>query len=73
MTSEVFDSMVFPRMLALAERAWHKAPWEDKNNPCKDEAAYKDWESFANTVGHKELERLRQLGIQYRISPPGAM
>ena len=28
-TSEQMDFMNFPRVLALAERAWHKAEWEE--------------------------------------------
>lgn len=73
MTSEIFDSMVFPRILSLAERVWHKAQWEEMEQPRRGVAAFEDWESFANTVGHKEFKRLRLLGIQYRIAPPGAM
>ena len=26
--SEQLDDMIFPRLLALAERAWHKSSWE---------------------------------------------
>lgn len=73
MTSEIFNSMVFPRILSLAERSWHKAQWEEMEQPGRGVAAFEDWESFANTVGLKEFKRLRPLGIQYRIAPPGAM
>lgn len=27
-TSQQLHEMMFPRMLALAERAWHKSEWE---------------------------------------------
>ena len=27
-TTEQLHEMLFPRLLAVAERAWHKAPWE---------------------------------------------
>lgn len=72
-TGSQLQAMVFPRLLALAERAWHKASWE--NN--KDEAARniekkRDWEQFANTLGYKELARLDKMGISYHIPPPGA-
>ncbi|XP_061190279.1 uncharacterized protein LOC133198156 [Saccostrea echinata] len=73
MTPEIFDYMIFPRLLSLAERAWHKASWEDLENPEKDIVAAEDWEVFANTIGHKELDRLGKLGIKYRIAPPGAI
>ncbi|XP_062598807.1 uncharacterized protein LOC134260252 isoform X1 [Saccostrea cucullata] len=73
MTPEVFNYMIFPRLLSLAERAWHKASWEDLDNPEKDIVAAEDWEEFANTIGHRELDRLEKLGIRYRIAPPGAI
>ena len=73
-TSENFDSMIFPRLLALAERAWHKAEFEE--NGISDEERKRrehvDWEKFANTLGYKELSRLDELGIQFRVPPPGA-
>ena len=72
-TVENFEYMIFPRMLALAERAWHKASWENtadviKRNTEKDN----DWEEFANALGSKELARLDELGIMYALRPPGA-
>lgn len=63
------QSMIFPRLLALAERAWHKASWE---NNADEAARKKDWEQFANTLGYKELSRLDEMGISYHIPPPGA-
>ena len=73
-TPEQLHSMIYPRLLALAERAWHKAPWETekdqtKRNLMKD----KDWKRFANTLGHKELARLDKMNINYHIPPPGVM
>ena len=65
--------MLFPRVLALAERAWHKAAWEDTTPPqARDTLRDADWERFANAVGSKELARLDALGIAYRVPPPGA-
>ena len=64
---------LFPRLLAFAERAWNKADWESNNFlNCKKNFA-KDWEYFANRVGYKELRRLHNLGIHYRIPPPGIL
>lgn len=68
------ESMAFPRVLALAERAWHKAPWEDileKNERTTKLEA--DWIKFSNSLGYKELRRLDTMGIKYRIPPPGAI
>ena len=65
------DSMVFPRLLAIAERAWNKAPW-DVNTvySARQQAIDSEWVNFANTLGYKELERLDKMGIAYRIPPP---
>ena len=73
-TSENFDSMIFPRLLALAERAWHKADFEEKGISDEERKRREtiDWTKFANTLGKKELGRLDELGILYRVPPPGA-
>ncbi|CAG5129713.1 unnamed protein product [Candidula unifasciata] len=61
------------RFTALADRAWHKASWEslpkgDERNKQQKE----DWFSFARAVGYRELPRLEQQNVTYRIPPPGA-
>ena len=73
-TSKRRDYMTFPRLLAFAERSWHKAKFEDSQLPSqlRMEMERDDWEDFANTLGYKELRRLDEIGIQYRIPPPGA-
>lgn len=72
-TEEQMDYMIFPRLLALAERAWHKASWESvQNETIRERLRTIDWEDFANTLGYKELARLDNLGIKYRVPPPGA-
>lgn len=66
-------SMIFPRMLALAERAWHKASWEEMDNKeDRDAEKARDWEKFANVLGYRELSRLDRIGVTYRVPPPGA-
>jgi len=71
-TSEQVDYMLFPRLLAVAERAWHKADWQSAETSSQMRARrFQDWEQFANTVGYKELRNLEHHGIQYRLSPPG--
>ncbi|XP_076439193.1 uncharacterized protein LOC143278061 [Babylonia areolata] len=73
-TGDQADSMLFPRVLALAERAWHFAPWEkDPNATQRRQRMIKDWYSFARAVGYRELPRLDQLGVRYRVPPPGAV
>ncbi|CAH1791530.1 unnamed protein product [Owenia fusiformis] len=85
-TGEQLDYMIFPRILALAERAWHKADWEyltedlkmykgkrlAKKLRLRDDSRRADWERFAHTLGYKELGRLDALQIKYRVSLPGA-
>jgi hexosaminidase len=77
-TDDQVDYMVFPRMLALAERAWHRAAWEPADG--NDVAATidltglaADWERFANVVGHKELPKLGSVGVAYRVEVPGGV
>ena len=71
--SQHMDYMVFPRLICLAERGWHKADWEYIMNATdREEPQRKDWERFANTIGYKELVRLDRRSVQYAINPPGA-
>ena len=66
-------AMIFPRLLALAERAWHKASWEDITDRKKrNETMKADWVKFAGALGNRELVRLDKMGVQYRVPPPGA-
>lgn len=77
------DYMFYPRLLSLAERAWHRAPWELDYVKGKEfkggETTYvdkaqlnKDWVIFANTIGQRELAKLDSAGINYRLPLPGA-
>lgn len=75
-TDEELEYMMFPRLLALAERAWHRAAWEpvdgtDASAKIDAAALAADWERFANLLGHKELPKLDAAGIRYRIEVPG--
>ena len=71
-TPEQLDYMLFPRLLAVAERSWHEADWQsaDTASLMKSRRTH-DWEQFANTVGYRELRNLEHLGIKYRLPPPG--
>ncbi|GMG86743.1 beta-N-acetylhexosaminidase [Biformimicrobium ophioploci] len=76
------EYMVFPRLLALAERAWHRAPWEldyvqgrsfSASTEFVDRAALeKDWQSFASALAKRELYKLDLAGVAYRVPVPGA-
>ncbi|MBU2969136.1 carbohydate-binding domain-containing protein [Pseudoalteromonas sp. C2R02] len=75
------EYMLFPRLLAFSERAWHKPGWEldynyqgihfDKSSEYFSEEAKRlrevDWQRFASIVGKKELAKLEMANIFYRI------
>jgi len=70
-SSEKLEYMVFPKMLAIAERAWAAEPsWSEGNEKLQAE----DWNRFVNTIGQIELRKLDNKfdGIGYRIPLPGA-
>ena len=75
-TDDQVDYMVFPRLLALAERAWHRGAWEpadgtDYRATIDMAKLAADWERFANTIGYKELPKLDRAGVRYRVEVPG--
>lgn len=85
-TDEQASYMIFPRLYALAERAWHKAGWELDYN--YEGAVYgpetnffnedlrakqkRDWIRFANHLGKKTLVKADSVGLFYRLPTPGA-
>lgn len=71
-SNRIFHQQLFPRLLSFAERAWHKANWEYyEMNEEMSRDHKRDWEEFVNLIGYKELARLKNQGIKYRIPPPG--
>lgn len=80
-TDATVEYMFFPRLLALAERAWRVAPWElgyvpgagfAYGDPRVDRAALlRGWGDFAWRVS-AAMRRLDADGIAYRLAPPGA-
>ena len=81
-TPEQFEYMLFPRVIALAERAWSKADWEldyvpgqtfsGETNLVDKTALTNDYAGFAAALAVKELRKLDAAGIRYRIPVPGA-
>ncbi|PSJ38608.1 beta-N-acetylhexosaminidase [Sphingomonas deserti] len=74
------EYMLFPRLIALAERAWHKGDWEPAYTPgaayafgdgkVNQAALLQDWRRFASRMGvHQAF--LDDAGIDYRLAPPG--
>lgn len=75
--SERLEYMAFPKLLALAERAWSPQPlWARTEEPEQRELLMEEgWAAFANALGQVELSRLDRLtgGVKYRLPPPGAV
>jgi hexosaminidase len=75
------DYMLFPRLLALAERAWSPAPWTpayqagvsyDWGDKRVDAAKLKaGWQDFAGRTA-AQFAILENIGVAYRVAPPGA-
>ncbi|OMJ33502.1 beta-N-acetylhexosaminidase [Sphingomonas sp. Sph1(2015)] len=75
------DYMLFPRLLALAERAWSKPDWEpayvagtgyEPNDPRVDRTKLlAGWRDFAGRMG-VQMRLLDRAGVTYRLAPPGA-
>lgn len=75
-TEEQFEGMAFPRVLGLAERAWHSASWEahDLNGkPLNEAARTENYNHFANLLGQKVLPKLESEGIAFNLPVPGAV
>jgi len=73
------DSQLWPRMLAVSERSWHKAAWEQalelksSGDPLRENVdAKRDLAHFMTLIGSKELRRLGMAGIEYYLPRPGA-
>ncbi len=84
--NQQLDYALFPRLQALAERAWHLADWElpydtagvryDQHSKRFDseraQARQRDWQRFAGLLAARVLPRLDHDYVQYRLPPVGA-
>ena len=78
---QIADYMLFPRTLALAERAWHRAAWEPDYVAGKSYAfadgnvdnkkLLNDWNGFQARLIPR-LADLDRANIRYRLPVPGA-
>ncbi|MBJ3814518.1 family 20 glycosylhydrolase [Shimwellia pseudoproteus] len=82
-TDDELEYRLFPRIIVMAERAWHKAGWEQPFQAGREyqggvthhvdaQALHKDWERFANLLGQRELAKVDKTAIAYRLPVPGA-
>ena len=86
-TDHTAQYKLFPRLFALAERAWHLADWavpynysgavySRKSKVFSDKLkAQRDeqWRTFANTIGQKALPKLEREQVFYRLPTVGAI
>lgn len=70
-TPEQLEEMIYPRLIPLGERAWHKAAWES-DKPDAD-ARQREWSRFAAVLAARELPRMVRAGVQIYLPPPGAI
>lgn len=80
-TDAQVDYMLFPRLLALAERAWAPAPWTpayqagasyEWGDKRVDATKLKTgWQDFAGRTA-AQFPMLEKIGVAYRVAPPGA-
>ena len=75
---DALEYMVFPRLLALAERAWHYAPWQknakalfENGDLLKDRE--KDWQLFEYALLTRHAPALVQQGVNVRVPTPAAV
>ncbi|WLI78316.1 beta-N-acetylhexosaminidase [Kosakonia sp. H02] len=82
-TDAQMEYMIYPRLVSVAERAWHRAAWEQDYKAGREykggethlvdiNALDNDWQRFANLLGHRELSKMDKAGIHYRLPVPGA-
>lgn len=85
-SDSLVEYMIYPRLLMLAERAWHKPQWEVpyqyQGAVYNQSSGYftpdmrlqqaRQWQKMANHLGHKELAKLDKAGINYRVPTVGA-
>lgn len=69
-TAAQLEHMLYPRVIALAERAWHKADWEPNK---ASSAARDDWQQFSQRLVRYEMPRLQQSSSGHYLPPPGAI
>ncbi|MCP4550834.1 MAG: family 20 glycosylhydrolase [Bacteroidetes bacterium] len=86
-TDDMVEHKIFPRLLALAERAWHQADWAVPYNyqgakysqqsntftSIMQDSRDTQWALFANTLGKKELAKLELAQVDYRLPTVGAI
>lgn len=85
-SDEMAEHKIYPRLFALAERAWHQASWAvpynyqgfsyssetKKFSEQKRQARDLQWQQFAHVIGQKALPKLELEQVTYRLPTVGA-
>mgnify|MGYP001037389042 FL=1 len=74
---QAMEYMMFPRLLALAERAWHQSNWQrnaDSLSAKKGlfDARQQDWLGFQSALFTTHFQALIKQNINVRVPPPAA-
>ena len=80
------EYMFFPRLVAVAERAWHKPVWEvpyqpglsysqetEFFTPEMQQQQLDDWQGFTLAMTNHVIPKLEKNGVFYRLPPAGAV
>lgn len=75
---DAVEYMVFPRLLALAERAWHYADWQKDASTLSSENQLKavrnnDWQGFNSALLSQHAPVLVKQGVNVRVPQPAAI
>jgi len=74
---EIFDELMYPNLIVLAEKAWSQQDQWTKNLSSQniDEIMTKEWSYFVNTLGHRTLYHLSLLfgGVDFDLPKPGGI
>ena len=74
---EIFDELMYPNLIVLAEKAWSQQDQWTKNLSIQniDEIMTKEWSYFVNTLGHRTLNHLSLLfdGVDFDLPKPGGI
>ncbi|MDV6331595.1 family 20 glycosylhydrolase [Asticcacaulis sp. 201] len=80
-TDSIADYLIYPRTLALAERAWHTGSWEPAyvagrayhygDGQIDYKGLLSDWQNFNDRLAPR-LANMEAAGIAYRLPAPGA-
>ena len=71
---QMLDDLIYPRLLALSERAWAAAPdWEAiEQTEQRDMQMSYSYAGFVSKLAQSDLPRLESKGISYDLPKPGA-